>query len=377
MTTEVFVLKTADVVFAAGNDLEQELIVWIKEIESSEGSVVVFGWPGKFLELTVSRTGILDGGNEFEISAIRCAEMFAQGRKTVDRFLHGSPLGFSASIAMFYLTVVFEKGNVVDGGLNTEDERELVVHLDRHRSHGVFDAGAFNANVKAVSHFVLIVAVEFAAKKSGDVVGFDGVDSRSCQIIVNGSQVSLFFKDHVRGIFCLVDAPMIGESKMFVDRTKAAGKLIQFPMNTASLPAVGNPLSPFPIADFGEGIVDQFMSDSLSAQLQRQPVVPVAVDLQPAGQPGWYPDVAKSQFFINQIKVVVQALALIWFQKGLAALLVVPWFESRAGFHGRKDPNESRMISTFSQHFLNPVFLRMNSISIPWSEASFSAFSRS
>jgi hypothetical protein len=35
---------------------------------------------------------------------------------------------------MFYLTVVFEKGDVVDCGFDAEDERELVVHLDGHGS---------------------------------------------------------------------------------------------------------------------------------------------------------------------------------------------------------------------------------------------------
>jgi hypothetical protein len=109
VTTKVFILKAADVVFAPGNGLKQQLIVWIKEIESGDGSVVVFGGTGKFLELVVSRTGIVDAGDEFEIPTIGCSEKLAQCRKAVNGFLHGSPLGFSASITMFYLTVVFEK----------------------------------------------------------------------------------------------------------------------------------------------------------------------------------------------------------------------------------------------------------------------------
>jgi hypothetical protein len=40
----------------------------------------------------------------------------------------------------------------------------------------VFDASAFDADVEAIAHFVLIVAVEFAAEESSDVVGLDGVD---------------------------------------------------------------------------------------------------------------------------------------------------------------------------------------------------------
>ena len=40
----------------------------------------------------------------------------------------------------------------------------------------MFDASAFNADVEAIAHYVLIVAVEFAAEESSDVLGFDGVD---------------------------------------------------------------------------------------------------------------------------------------------------------------------------------------------------------
>ena len=357
MRAEVFILKAADVVLAPGNSLKQQLIVWIKEIESGNGSVIVFGGTGQFLQLIVSGTGVVDGGDEFEVPTIRCGEKLAQGRKTVDGLLHGSPFGFPAPIAMFYLTVVFEKGNVVDGSFDAEDERELVIHLDGNRSHGVFDAGAFNANVEAVPHFVLIVTVEFASEERGDVVWFNRVNRRTCEIVVNCSQIGLPFEDYVRSILGLIDAPMIGESKMLVDGTKAAGKLVQFPVKTSSLPAVGDLLSPFPIADFVEGVVDQFMSDFLPAQLQSQPAMAIAIDLQSAGQPGRHPDVAKPQFFIHEIKVVVQTFALIGFQKGLAALLVVPRLKCRTRFHGSKDPYQSGMLATFGQHLFDSVFL--------------------
>lgn len=357
MRAEVFILKAADVVFAPGNSFKQELIVWIKEIESGDGSVVVFGGTGQFLELIVSGTGVVDGGDEFEIPTIRCCEKLTEGRKTVNGFLHGSPFGFPAPIAMFYLTVVFEKGHIVDGGFDAQDERELVIHLDGNGSHGVFDASAFNANVEAVPHLVLIVAVEFASKEGSDVVGFYGVNRRTCEIVVNGSQIGLPFKDYVRSIFDLIDAPMIGESKMLMDGTKSAGKLVQLQVKRSSFPAVGDLLSAFPIADFVEGVVDQFIRDSLRAQLQSQPAMAIAVDLQSAGQPGRDPDVAKPQLFIHEIKIEVQTFALIGFQKGLAALFVMPRLVCRAWFHGRENPYQSRMFATFGQHLFDSVFL--------------------
>ena len=134
--------------------------------------------------------------------------------------LHGSPLGFRASITMGYLTVVFEKGNVVDRGFDARDERELVVNLDGNRSHGVLDTGAFNAIVEAVSHFVLIVAVEFASKAGGDGIGFDRMDRRPCRVIAHSRQIRVSFENNVGGRFGQVNAPMIGDSKMLEDGTK-------------------------------------------------------------------------------------------------------------------------------------------------------------
>ena len=57
-----------------------------------------------------------------------------------------------------------------------QDQPELVVHLDRHRSHGVFDARPFDARIEPVAHLVLVVAVELPAQEGGDVVRFYGVN---------------------------------------------------------------------------------------------------------------------------------------------------------------------------------------------------------
>src|ERR1017187_439001 len=49
---------------------------------------------------------------------------------------------------MFYLAVVPEKGDIVDRGLDAEDQSELVVELQGHRSHGVFDPRSLDADVE-------------------------------------------------------------------------------------------------------------------------------------------------------------------------------------------------------------------------------------
>jgi len=52
---------------------------------------------------------------------------------------------------VFYLPVVLEKSQAVDRGFDAQNEAELVVELQRHRPHGVFDARSFDADVKAIT----------------------------------------------------------------------------------------------------------------------------------------------------------------------------------------------------------------------------------
>jgi hypothetical protein len=58
----------------------------------------------------------------------------------------------SRAVAVFYLAVVLEKGQIVDCSLDPENEPELVVQLDRNRPHGVFDSRSFDTYVETISH---------------------------------------------------------------------------------------------------------------------------------------------------------------------------------------------------------------------------------
>jgi hypothetical protein len=68
---------------------------------------------------------------------------------------------------MFYLAEVPETGDVMDRGLDAQDQSELVVQLQGYRSQGGFDARARNADVEAVPHLVLELRNQFLAQKLG------------------------------------------------------------------------------------------------------------------------------------------------------------------------------------------------------------------
>ena len=67
---------------------------------------------------------------------------------------------------------------------------------------------------------------------------------------------------------------------------KRLGELVQLVVKRLGLPTVGQALRLFPVADVEKGIVLEVKGDLVFAELSGQPVVPVAVELQAAGQPG-------------------------------------------------------------------------------------------
>jgi hypothetical protein len=128
----------------------------------------------------------------------------------------------------------------------------------------------------------------------------------------------------VGGVFALVHTPVILHTQSPEDRTIALGELAQFPVNPFRLPAVHHLLSARPVPDVNESIVEKAVVDLAFSQLARQPVVTVEVNLQTARQPGGHPHVTQAQLLVDEVEIVVQALAIVRQQIGLTRLLVVP-----------------------------------------------------
>jgi hypothetical protein len=60
---------------------------------------------------------------------------------------------------MLHLTIMLEEGNIVDRGLNAQDEMELIVHLIETGPHLVLDASADPSFVEAIPHLALVIAI--------------------------------------------------------------------------------------------------------------------------------------------------------------------------------------------------------------------------
>ena len=128
-------------------------------------------------------------------------------------------------------------------------------------------------------------------------------------------------------------------------------------MDSFGFPSVGDALRPLPVRNVAEGVVSHSIVDAQLAQLACQPVVPVEADLQPARQPRRHTHMAQAQFLVHEVEVVMQALAVIRHQVRLAGLLVVPRLVGRAGFHGRENADQPRLLTAPGQNLFHPVFL--------------------
>ena len=356
LITQMFVLETSDVEFAAGDGLEESLVLVVEKVESSVGMIVVKHGSGDLVEKSDARAAVVYSGNKLQIATVCRGKGHSQRSEAVYALFHVSPFHDASSVTLFYLAVVFEKGDIVGGGFDAQDKAEFVVHLDRDRPHIVLDAGSFDSDVEIVPHLVLVIAVELAAKECSDVVRLDSVDCRASESAVYVLQCALPEEHDIGSVLGLHQAPVILEPKMSNDGTEVAGEPVQKLVNRSPVQLVGKMLSFMPVVNGGKGVVQQREFDPFVVHLGGQPAVAIEIDLQSKGAPGGYPDIAKSQIFINEIEVVVETSALVWFQIGALGLLVVPRLVRRARFHGRQDGDQTRLIATFFKNLLDQPF---------------------
>jgi len=111
------------------------------------------------------------------------------------------------------------------------------------------------------------------------------------------------------------------------------------------------------IADGEKGIVIESIRNLSSGQFEGKPVVAVEIELESKGAPGGDPQVAEPKLFVDEVKVVVKALAGIMFKECLSSRFVMPGLVAGAGFHGGKDMYKTGLSAPCFQYLLNAVFL--------------------
>lgn len=128
----------------------------------------------------------------------------------------------------------------------------------------------------------------------------------------------------VSRVFDLRQAKAAFNAKALEDRAERTGSPAEPVMQVACVAAVSKLLCHFEISNGDKGIVSESVLDTGFIYSSRQSVVAVEVELQTQWAPSRHAYVAKSVLRIDEMEVVVQALACVGTQKRLVCHLVMP-----------------------------------------------------
>ena len=109
--------------------LHESLVFGIEQVESRISVFALVKARRDLVECVDAGGRCVDRGDELQIAAVGSTEHLAQRRQTVNTLLHGGKFGFGRAVAVFYLAVVLEKRDVVNGRLDAQDEAVLVALL--------------------------------------------------------------------------------------------------------------------------------------------------------------------------------------------------------------------------------------------------------
>ena len=128
-------------------------------------------------------------------------------------------------------------------------------------------------------------------------------------------------------------------------------------MKLFGVQALGELLSTCEIGNEEEGIVSHLIDDACFVEAAREPMVTIEVDLQAKRRPRRHPDVTQTKALVDEVKVIMQALAYGRLQGCVMRLLVMPGAKRCAGLHCRKDMDQTGMLSAFLDDVLDSLFL--------------------
>src|SRR5579885_2474329 len=336
---------------------EQVLFGALEEVQSLDRAVGISFLLGQAIQCPNAVAMILDGGEELQVPAIASEEDLAQIDEAVDRLLQRGEFASGAAFAGFHLAVVLEKGHVVDGGLDAQHEADLVVHLHLRLSQAMLDAGALDAGLQARAELLRQLWSDLLAEEGGHLVSLDGQHRLARELLIERGQGLARAKHQIRGVLSLHEAPVIALAEGLLDRAAQAGVTIEHPMQLLGLEGIGELLRHLPVLKPHEGVVGEGMLDAPRFELAGQPAVAVAVKLQPKGTPRRHSQVTETYHRVDEVEVVMQALARVGLEESLVARLIVPGLVALAGLHRRDHVHQAWMIPALLENLGHDILL--------------------
>jgi hypothetical protein len=141
---EVGAAEAGDIESGTLQGRKQGLFGAAEEVETPEGAAFDGARLGKTVECPDAGREVVKTGEVFEIAAVTAEQNVTEVGEAIDVLFDGSEGVACWTLPMFYLAVVLERGDVVGGGLDAQNESEFVVDLDRGLAKAMLDAGALD-----------------------------------------------------------------------------------------------------------------------------------------------------------------------------------------------------------------------------------------
>src|SRR5271155_4891415 len=179
-----------------------------------------------------ARTGreVVQGGEVSQIASIAAQKDLPQIDQAVDRLLDGCELARWRAFAVFHLSVVLEKGHIVGGGFDTQDDAGLVVHFDRALAEAVLHAGTFDTGRELRAYLLGQLWRDPPAQERGDLLGLHAQHGLADELFVERAKGADGTERQIGGVFHLQQAPVIVLSEYVQYRATPFGVTIQRPM---------------------------------------------------------------------------------------------------------------------------------------------------
>ncbi len=218
-----------------------------------------------------------------------------------------------------------------------------------------FDSRTEDALVVIRINLLGAVISNTLSKKSGNVVRFHSEDRSADDLIINGLEILRFAKHNVSGTFNLPDRPCIAKVKGLRDRAVAPGENIEDFVKAFRVDAVRKILCSLYIGDFKECIVLHPVGNLFFIKFMSKQIMAVHVNLKPEWEPCGNAKIAKPEFFINEIEVIMETFALVKFQERFPGCFAVPGLVSVTAFHSGENMDQTFCGPCFRNDFLNTV----------------------
>ena len=169
---------------ALGDGSEDRFVFGAEKVETAIAATGVLHRAADLVHPLNAVGRIVDCRKEVEVTPITGAHQLGKVGQAVDRFAHVGSFVAVGAITMFHPAVVFEKGNAVGKGLDSQHTAELIVHFDAAWTHVMSQAAAFLTGGQLRAEFTFVKPMETLAQKHGYVIGLDGIFEASSSLLV-------------------------------------------------------------------------------------------------------------------------------------------------------------------------------------------------